>query len=288
MNFKEYIEKAWNDHATDAKLVFESFQNAEKLITSRDEITQLVRLITHVCGDHLGLWREGILKLQNLTQNQYYQPNTESELSIKRSIAMLKLCADDSTSIIEFSPSDKIRILAMAAGSIFEHGDFKRAKKFFTEALELAVTGLSKDDPANRAVAITGNNLACSIEEKANRTEDDIQLMILASKTGRKYWEIAGGKSEVAMAEYRLSQTYLQAKMIELSYEHAQNCVELCEENQLSSLDHFYGYEALALAEKLRQNELGFLKALEKVKIHFEQLSPEDKKWCEKTLSQLI
>lgn len=287
MKLTEYIEKAWNDHATAPKMVFESFDSAKDLIETNDEIPALVRLITHVSGDHLGLWNEGIQKLQELTRHPCYLGKTESDFAIARSTATLKMCADKTISISEFSLSDRIRILAMAAGPLLQNGDTPRATECFSEALELAIMGLAKEDPANRALAVAGNTLACSLEDKKNRTDTDVQLMILAAKTARKYWELAGGPPQVAMAEYRLSQTYLQAKMRDQSYEHAQECVELCEINKLSSLDHFYGYEALALAERERKNQIGFAKALAKVQLHFQQLSPEDQEQHRATIKNL-
>ena len=187
-----------------------------------------------------------------------------------------------------FSISDQIRILAQAAGIISERGDAVAAKAYFTNSLDLASRGLPKEDPAHRDLAITGNNLACALEEKTNRSESEIQLMILAAKTGRKFWELAGGPSEIASAEYRLSQSYLQASQIEKSFEHAQLSIEACEEYKCSALDYFFGYEAIALAEKARKNDSGYLKAVEKIKIYFEQLSEDDKKWCQKTLNKFL
>ncbi len=187
-----------------------------------------------------------------------------------------------------FTLSDQTRILAQAAGMISERGDIVRAKDYFNNSLEIASRGLEKEDPANRALAITGNNLACTLEEKIDRSELETELMILAAKAGRKFWEIAGGPTEVASAEYRLSQSYLQASQIEKSFEHAQLSVEACELNKSSPLDHFFGYEAIALAEKARKNDIGYSKAVEKIKHHFEQLSEDDKKWCEKTLNKFL
>ena len=288
MEFKQYIDNAWDIHATDAKSVFNSLAEGEKLIVSNENIPVLARLITHVCGDHLGLWEEGVEKLQNLKLNPHYASNTDSEFAINRLIATLQFCSGGLKDLSRFSLSDQIRILAQAAGMISERGELALAKDYFSRSLEMAGRGLEKEDPANRALAITGNNLACTLEEKTGRSELETELMILAAKAGRKFWEIAGGPSEVASAEYRLSQSYLQALQIEKSFEHAQLSVESCEVNKASALDHFYGYEAIALAEKARKNDNGYLKAVEKMKLHFEQLSEDDKKWCSKTANKFF
>jgi hypothetical protein len=288
MEFKQYIDKAWNDHATDTQSVFNNLGEGEKLIVSNENIPVLASLITHICGDHLGLWEIGVEKLQNLKLNSQYIENTDSELAINRSIAILQFCSGELKDINHFSISDQTRILAQAAGMISERGDISRAKEYFNNSLEIASRGLEKEDPANRALAITGNNLACTLEEKINRSELETELMIIAALAARKFWEIAGGPSEVASAEYRLSQSYLQALQIEKSFEHAQLSVEACELNKSSPLDYFFGYEAIALVEKARKNDIGYSKAIEKMKHHFELLSEDDKKWCEKTLNNFL
>lgn len=288
MEFKQYIDNAWDIHATETKSVFDSLGDGEKLIVANENIPVLARLITHVCGDHLGAWKIGIDKLNNLKNNPHYINSTESEFAILRSIATLQICSGELKDLACFSVSDQVRIMAQAAGMISEHGEISRATDFFKHSLEIANRGLEKADPAHRALAVTGNNLACTFEEKKDRSELETELMILAAKTGRKFWEIAGGPSEVASAEYRLSQSYLQASQIEKSFEHAKLSVEACEANKCSILDFFFAYEALALAEKARSNENGYSKAVDKVKFYFEKLSEDDKKWCQKTLGQFL
>lgn len=288
MDFKQYIDHAWSVHAIETKSVFESLGDGEKLIASNENIPVLARLITHVCGDHMGAWEIGTEKLKNLKLNSNFAKNTESEFAIHRSIATLQICADELKDLTQFSVSDQIRILAQAAGMISEHGEISRATDYFNRSLELADRGLDKADPAHRALAVTGNNLACTFEEKKDRSELETELMILAAKTGRKFWEIAGGPSEVASAEYRLSQSYLQASQIEKSFEHAKLSVKTCEENQCSNLDFFFAYEALALAEKAGSSDAGYSKTVEKIKFYFEQLSDEDKKWCQTTLNKFL
>ena len=284
----EKKQHTWDDHATDAKSVFNRLGEGEKLIVSNENNPVLARLIAHVCGDHLGLWEDGIEKLQKLKLNSHYSNITDSEFAINRLIATLQFYSSELKDLSRFSISDQARILAQAAGMISESGDIARAKEYFSNSLEIASRGLEKEDPANRALAITGNNFACTLEEKAGRSDLETELMILAAQAGRKFWEIAGGPSEVASAEYRLSQSYLQALQIEKSFEHAQLSIEACEANKCSALDFFFGYEAIALAEKARKNETGYSNAVEKMKLHFEQLSEDDKKWCSKTANRFF
>jgi len=175
----------------------------------------------------------------------------------------------------------------VAASALSEQKNPEKAQALFRQALDTAQVGISKDDPSNRALAVAGNNLACSLEEKAERTPKDTELMILAAQTGRKYWEIAGTWKQVTWGEYRLAMTYLKAGDLVQSLEHAQTCLELALEHEAPALEMFFGYEVLALVESAMENSIGFAKALEQVKAYFEKLSAEDKAWCEPSLQKL-
>ena len=287
MTFDEYIKKSWNDHATDAKGVYNTLEQGVALISKNDDIPVFARLINHVCGDHLGLWSEGIEKLQDLTTHPLYVKGTESQLSIQRLVATLKLSADAVTSLKAFSLSDQIRIYALASGQIMERGEAARSKDYFIRSLELAMEGLTKEDPANRALAITGYNLACTLEEKNHRSQEERELMILAAKNSLKYWQVIGGPDETAVGEYRISQSYLKAGQTVEAFEHAQQSIEACIEYNLTPINHFYGYETLAMAEIQRAIRDGAVPAFKKMEESYSILNEDEKLKVLPTLNRI-
>jgi tetratricopeptide (TPR) repeat protein len=287
MNFQEFIDQAWNDHPTQSQEVAARMNEGIPLITEASQIPPLAQLITHVFGEHLGRWEDGMAALQKLKQLPCFEANGESGQAIHRSIASLELASKKRAGIDDFSTSDQIRILAVAASALSEQKDAPTAQAFFRMALEKAQDNLPKEDPAHRALAVTGNNLACALEEKPSRSPVETELMILAAKCGRKFWEIAGTWLQVERAEYRLSQTYRKAGDLVRALEHAQVCLEIAQENNAPALELFFGYEALALAEKARGNAIGFAKALEQTRAQFGMLGAGDKSWCEPTLRKL-
>lgn len=286
MNFDQYINDSWAKHATETQAVFASFDSAQDLMTTNDHIPILARLIAHVCGDHLAAWDVGSQKLLSLKQHSLYQPKTESEFALDRLSATLQLSAGQISNLQDFSRSDQARIYAQAAGMLSAHEKIETAQKYLEESLKLASTGLDTSDPAYRSLAITGNNLACTLEEKMDRSAAEVDLMILAAQTGRKFWELAGGPTEIATAEYRVSQSYLQAKKFEKSLEHAKLCLKSCEQYKGPALDYFFAYEAIALAEKSLGHHDLYENAVIHLKTTFEKLSDDDKKWCQKTVSK--
>jgi hypothetical protein len=268
MNFETFLNQAWQHHNSQTEQVAARLREGISLIENENQVPQLATLIAHVYGEHLGKWQEGI-ELLGILKNKM----PENTNAIARAIASLKVASGLNLDPNGFTSSDQIRILAVAASAISTR-DARRAGEMLRFALQM--TGdLKKEDPANRALAVTGHNLACSLEEKTSRTEEEKNLMILAAQTGRQYWEIAGGPAEVAMAEYRQAMTYLKADGLDQALVHAKLCLEVCEKNKVGALDMFYAYEVNAIIAKAKAKET------------FNQLPEGDKKWCEAAVAKL-
>jgi len=52
-------------------------------------------------------------------------------------------------------------------------------------------------------------------------------------------------------------------------------------------LEFFFGYEALALAERQNQNDLEYKTATNLAQKYYDQLSVDDKSWCEPILKKI-
>ncbi|MGE0526304.1 MAG: hypothetical protein AB7G93_22675 [Bdellovibrionales bacterium] len=286
MKFENYIDQVWTDHANHPQKVADGFGDAASLVETSEHLTQLTAIVTHVMGEHLGKWTEGQVLLESLQEHKAFIAGTEADMAIRRSIAVMKLGRNELQNLLTFGRSDQVRILAVTSSALGER-EPDRGKELLLKALDLARQGLEKEDPANRALAVSGNNLACALEEKESRAPAENELLILAAKTGREFWEIAGGWLEVSRAEYRLGMSYLATGNMTKALQHAQTCVEMCRENKAGDLDMFFALEVLAKVEKARQNHLGFNAALDQATRHFEKLSPEDREWCEPYLKKI-
>ena len=276
MKFAEYLSVAWSTHATDPRKVADEFKQNFNLMESADDVMSMTRLIVHVCGEHLGEWTKGIELLRKLKNNATI--NDPSEMN--RYMAILNLGNNPYTSIDNFSPSDQARIYASTSSALANLGGLKNSEKFLKLASEIISTQLSSEDAANKALAMAGNNIACSLEDKIERDGAEVQLMILAATLARKYWEIAGTWKEVERAEYRLSKTFFKAGIFDKSLIHAKNCLEINSQNQNEALEVFFGLEALALVEKAMKNQTGLKIAVEKLKEVYSKLSAEDQVFC--------
>jgi hypothetical protein len=287
MDFDTFIGKAWDDHGNAAQAVAERLDEALPLVGDEAQLNRLMNLGQHVYGEHLGQWQQAIAFVERLAQLNAFAPEGASGQARTRSLASLRLAAGEGAELDALSPSDRIRVGAMAASSLAER-DTARASRLLHDALDLAQRcDLPASDPMNHALAVTGNNLACVLEVKPQRSADERALMILAAQTARHHWAIAGTWLETERAEYRLANTWLQAGDLARAREHAQACLEIVAANGGGALEQLFGWEALGLVERAAGNATGHAQALARAREAFEQLGDADKAWCADSIAKL-
>lgn len=287
MDLKTFVADGWRDHADDARGVASRLGEGLVLVTDEAEIAGLAGLANHVFGDHLGAWREGLAFFERISALPSFVADGTSGQTLRRCVASLALAAGIEDMRPGLAVLDRIRVSAMAAASLTEH-DVERATTLFGDAIEQARSaGLARADPANRALAVAGNNLASRLEEKAGRNPAERELMILAAQTARHYWEIAGTWLETERAEYRLAMTWMQAGDLAQARAHAQACLEIVEANSSVPLEAFFGWEALGRVERAASNRTGHAHALAMARQAFERIGENDQSWCRESLTAL-
>lgn len=287
MDFETFIGKAWDDHANVAREVADRLEQGIPLVADEAQLNRLMHLGQHVYGEHLAAWQEGIAFLERLRAQPAFAPEGASGQQWRRHVAGLRLAQGDGAALEDLSASDRTRVVASAAAHVAMH-DSVRAGRLLREAIELARRAdLPSDDPLNRSLAVTGNSLACTLEEKPDRTPDERALMILAAETARHYWAIAGTWLETERAEYRLANTWLHAGDLARAREHAQACLEIVAEHDGAALERFFGWEALGLVERAAGHSAGHAQALVHARAAFAELAESDKAWCAASLDKL-
>jgi len=289
MDFSAFHTKAWHDHTTVARQVAQRLSEGVPLVTTESQLTQLANLAQHVHGSHLGEWRTGMAFIEGLAALALFQPEGASGQSLRRCLASLAVSAGDESaaSLARMSPSDRIRVGAMAAADLAEH-DTPRSLRLLQAALdEAASAGLDAADPMHRALAVAGNGLACVLEEKAGRSPEECALMVLAAQTARHHWAVAGTWLETERAEYRLALTWLQAGDLAQARTHAQNCLEIVAANEGAALERLFGWEALGRVERAAGNATGQAQALAHARTAFAALDASDQSWCRASIDKL-
>ncbi len=286
-DFPAFIAQAWDDHADAPQSVADRLETGLALAADEGELNQLMNLAHHLHGEHLGTWTQGVAFIERLRGAPVFAADGPSGQGARRSIASLRLSGGQPAALDVFTPSDRARVLAMAASNLASR-DALRAGGWLREALDLTQREeLAAADPAHRALAVTGNNIASTLEEKPDRSADERELMILAARTARRHWAIAGTWLETERAEYRLANTWLQAGDPARARQHAQACLEIVEANDGAALERFFGWEALGLVERAAGNASGHAQALAQARDAFAALDDDDKSWCQASLDKL-
>jgi hypothetical protein len=288
MDFDTFLDQAWTDHAGDAAGVAARLAaDGPGLVSAEAQIAPLANLVHHVYGEHLGRWADGRALLQRLGELPACGAGDTARAALARLQASLSLCEGGADERAAMTPTDRIRVNALAAAGLAER-DTARASALFAEALaEADRAGLESSDLANRALAVTANNLACTLEEKSGRTAAERELMIQAAEAGRHFWALAGTWLETERAEYRLAMTWLQAGDPERARRHAQSCLAIVQNNEAPALEHFFAWEARALAERAAGNAEAHAEAGARARAAFAELDEGDRGWCQATLDAL-
>lgn len=290
MDFNTFIGKAWHDHATDPAAVAQRLGEGLAFVADEPQLARLADLTHHVHGEHLGEWRAGMAFIERLATLPAFTPDGVSGQALRRcaqSLALSEGLGGAAANLDALSPSDRIRVGAMAAANLAER-DTGRAQRLLQDALDQAQrSGLDAADPMNRALAVAGHNLACTLEHKTHRSIDERELMILAAQASRHYWERAGTWLETERAEYRLAMTWLQAGDPAQAREHAQACLDIVAANGAVALERLFGWEALGLVERAADDPAAHADALARAREAYAELDEADQVWCAASVEAL-
>jgi hypothetical protein len=206
---------------------------------------------------------------------------------VARGIAALRHVAGETASLVALAPEDQVSALASAAAIHAGRLEFDAALEAYRHALQRAEGGLPAGSPANRALAIGGNNLAAALEEKPDRDARQTAGMVDAARAALQYWQLAGSWLEEERAEYRLARSLLQAGTAPAAVERARRCVEVCERHEAPPFERFFGHAVLALAQRAAGDTAAFEAARAQARLWFEQVPADEQAWCQGDLKEL-
>lgn len=287
MSFTDFVTHAWDEHAAQPVAVAERLATQGlALVNEPAHVAPLAQLVHHVLGEHLGRWDDGLAALQALAAHPVCVAGAPAAQAVSRYRASLALCAGQPDTRPGMSLSDAIRVTALAAAALAEQ-QTPRAMDLLRDALaRMDAAQLPADDPAHRAMAVAGNNLACTLEEKAVRSDAEVALMVLAAQTGRRFWAVAGGWLETERAEYRLAMTWLQAGDLAQARQHAQACLDTVQRESAPVLERFFAWEAMAAVARAAHSADAEA-TVAKARAAFAELDEDDRSWCQASLDKL-
>jgi tetratricopeptide (TPR) repeat protein len=285
--FDRFLEAAWNDHADDAPTVAERLAQSLDVIAAAEHVTPYARIVTHVYGEHLARYGEGITLLERLRTVPAWDGSDAAESAVARGVATLRYCGGDASVLGTLAHEDRIVVLATASSAFAEQKAYRRAIEAYAEALTLARSGVADGSPALRALAVGGNNLAAVLEDKPDRDAHETRGMLVAAQGGLDYWRRAGTWLEEERAEYRLSASRRAAGDYDGAIRHAERCLALCRANDAPAIEHFFGAAALALAERSAGLTDEFDASRQQARAWHARVDPAERTWCDTTLAVL-
>jgi tetratricopeptide (TPR) repeat protein len=286
-DFDAFIEMAWNDHADQPEVVAERLQQSLASIEEPQRIAPYARLVTHVFGEHLARWNDGITLLESIRHCSGWHDIPADHDTLKRNVAALHYAAGNPAALAGLAAEDRVTALAIATSALMGQNDYAGAINSFEQAVQQADPGWAASSPAFRALAVGGNNLACGLEEKNDRDEIQSQGMVSAATAALKYWTLAGTWLQQERAEYRLTRSLLKAGRSVEAVAHAQQCIAICAANGAAPFEHFFGHAALAMAQRAN-HETALFQASRVQALHFYAQVPADEQvWCATDLTAL-
>ena len=287
MSFDAFLDDAWRDHGDRPQAVADRLAASTALPQTADDLAQFARLAAHVFGEHLGQWQRGIDLLDSLRNLPVAAGSAVLDASLTRAITTLRCASGDAAAVERLSPEDRAAVLAGAAQALIGRGDPARGIPALDAALALAERGLPAGSPAIRALAAAGNNIAATLEQKANRTLAETQAMVTAAHAGLRYWKQAGTWLEEERAHHRLARTLLAAGRANDAVAAAQACLHVCTCNDAPAFERFFGHAALAVARRAAGDRAGFEASRADALAALERVPDDDKVWCERERAEL-
>ena len=288
MDFDTFLDQAWTEHATDAPAVATRLaQQGISLVSEEAQVLPMAHLAHHVFGEHLGRWADGLQFQSQLAALGLGTSDGLAGQAVRRFMASLKLAGGLADERAGLSSSENIRITALAAANLGAH-DAARSQRLLNEAMARSdAAHLPDQDPAHRALAIAGNGIAGTLEDKAVRSAAERELMILAAQTGRRYWALAGTWLETERAEYRLAMSWIKAGDAAQAQVHAQHCMDIVVANGGVALEAFFAWEALTWVARAQGQAREQAQALQSAQAAFAALAASDKSWCQASLDKV-
>lgn len=286
MSFDAFLEQAWADHGDRPDEVAGRLEQGYALIENPDQIAPLARILAHVDGEHLARWTDGTARLERLRAHAHWRDEGAGAIVVRRLIAAMRLGGGELPAC-GLAGADLVHAHAVVASAFAAQDRVPDAIRHFRAALAAAKPGLADGDPATRALAVTSNNLAATLEEASSRSADESAAMLEAARAGREYWGRAGGWVEAERAEYMLAKCHLAAGDATGALDHAQRCASICDEHNADAFERFFAQGVLALAHRAQGDAARFEQAKVAALAHHAALPADQRSWCEATVRLL-
>lgn len=287
MDFDAFVSQAWTDHGDDAAGVAARLATDTPPPTTPAQLEALIRLTTHVLGEHLGAFDDARWRLAALATHEHANASVQSAL--RTSLVAIDLVDNGRAALGGFTDAEVARAYSSAAAMCVGRGRSAAALDFIAAARQ-RLADLPAATPADhRPLAVACNNMAWVLHDLGTaRTAAETGAMLELAAASRMHWELAGTWLEVERAEYGLARMHLAAGQTDTALRHAAQCLAGCLAHDAPPYELFFGHEALALVQHVRGDHAALTHHRHAAQLAFDRLDADDREACRSTLDAVL
>jgi hypothetical protein len=281
--FDAFIARAWADHATRADAVARRLRVRTPAPRRAAHLHQLVHLVVHLLGEHLGRFGDARWRLAALRNHALADETVQSALRVGQ--ATLDLGEGRPADTAALSAAEILRAQSAAAALCAGRGEHERALDLVASA-RTQLAGLPQataDD--HRPLAVACNNIAWELRAMGERRSPaQTQAMLHMAGLSREYWSQAGTWLHIERADYCLAMTHLSAGLHDDAWRHAAQCLAVCLRHQAPPLEHLYAHEAMARVHHARREAAELAHHAQAMRAAFDSTTGDERATCREAL----
>jgi hypothetical protein len=274
------MARAWNDHAARSDAVARRLRTRTPPPQTPGEVTQLVRFVVHVLGEHLGRFDDARWRLEALRTHPLADAEVQSALKVA------EVTLDIGEGRIDVShgldAAQAVRAEAAAAALCLGRGQVERAERLLECARERVAALAAPTPQDHRPLAVACNNMAWTLHDLgAQRSTEQTVAMLRLAAASREHWSRAGGWLEIERAEYALALTHLSAGLHDDAWRHAGQCLAVCLHHGAPLYELVHAHEAMARVHHARREVGELAHHAQALQVVFERLCADDQIACQ-------
>jgi hypothetical protein len=178
-------------------------------VTEAHGAARFLGLANHAIGDHLGERARARALCEQVLEQLAPEPGEGAWLqaAVARHLDGDEDAAQAARACLPPEAAQDVRIGMLLAQARMHEGDWERAASLYEEGLR-AAAALPEGHAAERAIAITSNNLATELLEQSGRSPAQKALMASAAQAARTYWLRIGTWVNAERADYLLASVH--------------------------------------------------------------------------------
>jgi hypothetical protein len=269
------MARAWADHVARGDAVARRLRLRTPPPQNPDQLAQLVRIVVHLVGEHLGRFDDARWRLAALRPHPLADRSVQSALDV--AAATLDIGQGRASTAEGLDGPQSVRAEAAAAALCLGRGQLERALQLISSA-GARLAALPVPSPQDhRPLAVACNNMTWELHDLGGqRSAAQTQAMLRLAAASREHWSRAGTWLEIERAEYGLALAHLSAGLHDEAWRHAAQCLAVCLHHRALPYELVYAHEAMARVHHARRESAELAHHVQALRVAFERLRGED------------